>query len=51
MSKVRQDEIHHWLREAEQERSVPTPLSPAPAQQQHPQQPTRIEDDEDGSPD
>lgn len=49
MSKVRDDEIHWWLREAAEE-TVPTDPKPAPAQQQHPQHPEpHYEATDDGS--
>lgn len=48
--KVPKAELDWWLEQERQERLPATPVSPAPAQQQHPRNPnTRMEDNEDGS--
>lgn len=50
MSKLRDDEIAHWLREAREE-TQPTDPIPVPQQHQHAQQPITQEDSEGGSTD
>lgn len=53
MSRVRADEVAHWLREAREE-TLPADSKPVPPQHQHAQhsdQRPHLGDEDDGSPD
>ena len=48
MSKVRPEDIHHWLREAAEE-TVPASTDSVPQQHQHAQHASHDEEQDDGS--